>query len=399
MKLAFIGNWNNFPFSIGFGLCRFCSNQDVKIINTRIKKRNTAHFSEINFKQTQSKLMAYESKLDISSQDIINDNFKINSLILEAISWCDVLFVCGENFYLSNIVKNKPVIGIPVGFEFEMFGANENKNLSTSYFREGLINCSAYLKRTDFTSYTNQFFLENSLHLKNIDYPSFPVPFELSKLILDQNKSTYNENTKSIFYATRITSNRKLYNNNLTSTDEKGHELFFQAAIELKKLIVENDIYISAIGRDAYSCKYLQSVKGILGDRLIILNELSYIEFLMQIKNSLLVVETLGKGKDPHGTASDALALSKPILSAFNLTNNQNFMLNKLGLNNEIYDTATLANVAETKELLTSIIHQVSLKNNDKKAFIFNEPLSEWDRIITDYEFSVNLNKYINLLA
>lgn len=398
MKLAFVGNWNNLPFAVAFGLCRFNSQYDIRIINTRIKLRNTPHFKQINFISTKSKLLAVESGLDISGRSIIKGDYRLNTTTLESIAWCDILFVCGENFYLSNIVKDKPVIGIPIGFEIEQFGSPDIENHNISFFRTGLVSCDAYIQRNDFSRYTKDFLEINNLCRKNLDYPSFPIPFELTKLIINTKKHPETSvaiSSKYIFYSTRIT--------NVNATDQfgaldaKGHEIFFEAALKLLDKLKELNIIIYAIGRDNYSISYLSKIKEKFGESLIILPELEYSLFLHFTNHAICVVETVGDNKIIHGTTSDSLALGTPTFSAFNLSNSQKDLANYLSLDNIIYDASNLDADQLSHMLLENLLNEKkNVFKEDKSRLKYS--LDSWGRMISDERFSLYLDRILHVM-
>lgn len=391
-RVAFIGNWNNLPFSIGFGLCNFLPGYSVRVVNTRKKPRNTPHFSGLEFNQTGSVLSAIDLDIETTQANVRQGKFVINSELLSTITWADIIFVCGEMYYLALLVRDKPVIGIPIGFEFENFGNTDKENEIP--FRKALASCTGYLMRDDFTGFAREYFIKNGLEDRRLRYPSFPVPFELAGLLMSaKGQRAQRMDYQYIFYATRITADR----GDIDSADNKGSSKFFKAILPSVPFLKSNSIKLVVIDRDETSRRVIEKISPILGDVLITVPEQPYAGFLGLAANAILAIDSFGAGGIPHGTTSDSLAVCTPVLSAFNFSNAESLSLVNHGLHKVVFDAAF--DDYQDQELCLFRAVKAALENKRPIYRDLRKSIDSSDKFTSDMQFTRKLGTYIGDLV
>lgn len=361
------------------------------MINTRNKPRNIPHFTGLEFTETGSVLSSVVLDFETTQENIRQGKYLLDSELISTLDWADIIFVCGEMYYLALLVRDKPVIGIPVGFEFENF-TNTSKEHEV-VFQRALTSCAGYIMRDDFTSFARQHFRINGLEERRFQYPSVAVPFALANTLMEAtNNLSPMFGGRYIFYATRITRERF----DIDSADNKGSERFFQSVLYALPYLKANNIKLLAIKRDKISQRFIDEVSPLFGDILITVPEQTYPEFLRLAAGAFLVVDSFGAGGVPHGTTSDSLAVGTPVLSSFNFSQSERQSLADLGLHEVVFDAAFDTGLSQDEGLLRAI----------KTAFLNGRPVDKelkWgiersDRFISDKQFSKMLATYLNSL-
>jgi len=377
-KLAFIGNWNNWPLFIAINIANNIPRCHCKVLITRSDhKRCLPVISSFENTEMQSKMDAERGFLNYSlANELTISEYRINQDILDAIAWADVVFVGAELFFLKKFVHAKPVVGIPIGFEFQ-FWRQAEMDRSISDFYEAAAGCDSYifsasLLDPEVSGNAGRFFLDEALRDRIFDFPFPPINFDISSLIIEKTKQavTCRVMCKYLFYATRITQKGD-------ALDDKGARLFFSALGLIAETLKANSVKVALVVRDRQTLDFVRGQPPAVQEILVLLSspeqgDLSYQDFLHLCSNSIGVIECCGRASGAGLTAADAISLGRPIFSNFGHLSVHQWPKDSL-----IYDSSSCITPEDVSELLKRLLADDSWRSrnaSDIKRFVEESP-------------------------
>ena len=416
-KICVLGNSNNLPLRLAFSL--FSSTDcDVILFSTKDKLRDKPLIqSYVRSARDSSQQCTFKSF-------VVNTDVKISSLrrnglgaslpfnVIECVSTADVLILSGEYLLLAKFLRhvNQVIIAIPIGFEMNYFIKMQQAGASeVSFFKSCFESLDFFSVRADGSPVINYLLKTLELPRSRFLYSnSLAIPFNLTHLLLDNNKSIISRFSsqlpdKYIFYATRLTAPKKDLSD-LSGCDYKGSDIAISALKTISSMLEKRNIKVLLPIRDSYAASVLQDLRALNPHVFLGIKELGYVQFLAAISKSIGAIETVNTMINMG--ALDVMACFKPIISSFGFNE-----LNNMGtrtdpppeaLNDMIFDSKSVnseALAAQITSLIDANIDSCSRQESNEFKEHYKVAVSSWNRISTESEVVSPLLKNIKIFA
>jgi len=399
MNLAFIGNWNNLHLRIAVALANNLKHHHCRVAVSRNDHlRCMPILSSLSNSATNSVVEVLDAVVNFSFEKELHSSvYRIHRKMLETIEWADIVFVGAELFFLTKLIIDKPIIGVPIGFEFNKW-AKSDKSPDEAYFYEAAGACDLYLSQSWGTDAKRSgsvadFFIDNKLTDRIFYFPSFPIDFDLTRLFLNGKKQTPKSkiDNRYIFYAARIEVESDQF------LDNKGWPLFIAGLSLAMHRLIHHSIKLAIVVRNKKTLEILQALPTEVSELLILINhdnpgDLPYADFLHVCDQSMGVIESCGESAAGMGlTTVDALSLSSPLLTNIGLESSEDDAAANL-----IYDSANLREPQDVAELLIRFIDDVATAKHE--SFDFEKAIESSSRVISARQFALLLGEKLHEL-
>ena len=318
-------------------------------------------FTSLHNSNTGSSIEVVDAVVNFSfTKELDQSIYRVHRKIIEAIEWSDAVFLGAEFFFLTRFISNKPIIGVPIGFEFSRWNEKESNQDSRDFYRAAAA-CDAYIfpkhaMSVEKSGSIADFFIRLGLENKLLDLPFMPIDFDLSELITKSLAHTPKHQIEGryIFYVGRINTVSDMV------ADNKGWRLLFAALPLVVSQFKKHFIRLTVVVRDQMTADALRALPSEVRKILVPLNsdhpsDLGYHDFLHVCKNSLGVIENCGVASAAGLAAADALSLGKPIMTVIGRGNYE-----EQQLQNIIYDVANVQRPEEIASMLEKLLLNVS---------------------------------------